>query len=115
MEPYVITSACVGVLERACVEVCPVHCIYEYEDGRLVGKDADGAVVNSHDATDVVGMYGATMLYVHPDECTACDLCLEECPVGAIVPQDTLAPDLEEFRDINRLVFPHPSHRSREG
>src|SRR5207245_9013525 len=27
--PYVITEACISVKDRACVDVCPVDCIYE--------------------------------------------------------------------------------------
>ena len=30
--PYIITEACIGVKDRACVDVCPVDCIYEGED-----------------------------------------------------------------------------------
>ena len=26
---YVIVEACIGVKDRACVDVCPVDCIYE--------------------------------------------------------------------------------------
>ena len=44
---YVITEACIGVKDRACVEVCPVDCIYEGED----------------------------QLYIHPDECIECGAC----------------------------------------
>ncbi len=109
MEPYVVTSGCIGVLEKACVTVCPVQCIYEYEDGELHGKDADGTVVNVHEASDVINVHGAEMLYVNPDECTSCDLCLDECPVGAIMPSDAIGADQSEFRDINRFVFRHLS------
>ena len=27
--PYVITEACIDIKDRACVDVCPVDCIYE--------------------------------------------------------------------------------------
>jgi ferredoxin-like protein FixX len=26
----IITEACIGVKDRACVDVCPVQCIYEF-------------------------------------------------------------------------------------
>ena len=29
---YVIVEACIGIKDRACVDVCPVDCIYEGED-----------------------------------------------------------------------------------
>jgi NAD-dependent dihydropyrimidine dehydrogenase PreA subunit len=48
---YVIVEACIGVKDRACVDVCPVDCIYEGED----------------------------QLYIHPDECIDCGACEPEC------------------------------------
>lgn len=41
---YVIAEPCVDVLDRSCVEECPVDCIYE----------------------------GSRMLYIQPDECIDC-------------------------------------------
>src|SRR4051812_47784241 len=57
---YVIAEPCVDVLDRACVEECPVDCIYE----------------------------GARMLYIHPDECVDCGACEPVCPVEAIFYED---------------------------
>ena len=57
---YVIVEACIGVKDRACVDVCPVDCIYEGED----------------------------QLYIHPDECIDCGACEPECPVTAIFPEE---------------------------
>ena len=31
----VITEACIGVKDRACVDVCPVQCIYEYDTASI--------------------------------------------------------------------------------
>ena len=33
--PYVIASACIDVNDKACVEECPVDCIYEGEPQEL--------------------------------------------------------------------------------
>lgn len=52
---FVITNLC--QLERACIAVCPVDCIY-VAPGRMV---------------------------IHPDECIECEACLTECPMSAIV------------------------------
>ncbi|HYR74133.1 MAG TPA: ferredoxin, partial [Candidatus Acidoferrum sp.] len=41
---YVITEPCIDVKDKACVEVCPVDCIYE----------------------------GPNQLFIHPDECIDC-------------------------------------------
>ncbi len=53
---YVIAEPCIDVLDRACVEECPVDCIYE----------------------------GDRALYIHPDECVDCGACEPACPVEAI-------------------------------
>lgn len=53
---YVIALPCVDVKDRACIDECPVDCIYE----------------------------GQRMLYIHPDECVDCGACEPVCPVEAI-------------------------------
>ena len=63
--PYIIAEPCINVKDKACVEVCPVDCIYE-------GKD---------------------MLFIHPDECIDCGVCEPECPVDAIKPDTEDDPD----------------------
>ncbi len=57
---YVIAEPCVDVMDKACIEECPVDCIYE----------------------------GARMLYIHPDECVDCGACEPVCPVEAIYYED---------------------------
>jgi NAD-dependent dihydropyrimidine dehydrogenase PreA subunit len=74
---YVIIEACIGVKDRACVDVCPVDCIYEGED----------------------------QLYIHPEECIDCGACEPECPVSAIYPEDDVPPDMVSYIDKNREVF----------
>ena len=32
----IITEACIDVKDRACVDVCPVQCIYEYDSEKNV-------------------------------------------------------------------------------
>jgi NAD-dependent dihydropyrimidine dehydrogenase PreA subunit len=106
-EPYVITSPCIETKDKACVDVCPVQCIYEIVDGQLVGREtADGEVVNVHPPhPDLQFLHGDAMLYIHPDECTSCDACLPECPVDAIYPADRVPEDEQEFIDLNRFIF----------
>jgi NAD-dependent dihydropyrimidine dehydrogenase PreA subunit len=59
---YVIGEPCVDVMDRACVEECPVDCIYE----------------------------GGRSLYIQPDECVDCGACEPVCPVEAIYFEDDL-------------------------
>ena len=53
---YIIALPCVDLKDKACIEECPVDCIYE----------------------------GDRMLYIHPDECVDCGACEPVCPVEAI-------------------------------
>jgi NAD-dependent dihydropyrimidine dehydrogenase PreA subunit len=74
---YVIALPCVDVKDKACVEECPVDCIYE----------------------------GDRMLYVHPDECVDCGACEPVCPVQAIYYEDDLPSEWAQFLDINISIF----------
>ncbi len=74
---YVITEPCIGVKDRACVDVCPVDCIYEGED----------------------------MLYIHPDECIDCGACEPECPVTAIFPEEDVPEEWTSYIEKNRVAF----------
>ncbi|HVX44096.1 MAG TPA: ferredoxin [Mycobacteriales bacterium] len=74
---YVIGEPCVDVLDRACVEECPVDCIYE----------------------------GARSLYIHPDECVDCGACEPVCPVEAIYYEDDLPPKLAPYAQDNEAFF----------
>jgi ferredoxin len=83
--PYVITEACVGTKDRACVDVCPVDCIYE----------------------------GEQQLYIHPDECIDCGACEPECPVTAIFPEEDVPGNMKHYVQINRDVFKSESPPGR--
>ena len=74
---YVITQACVDVLDKACIDECPVDCIYE----------------------------GDRMLYIHPDECVDCGACEPVCPVEAIYYEDDLPEEWAGFTAINANFF----------
>ncbi|WP_026356740.1 ferredoxin [Mycobacterium sp. 141] len=74
---YVIGKPCVDVMDRACVEECPVDCIYE----------------------------GSRSLYIHPDECVDCGACEPVCPVEAIYYEDDLPTDLEPYQADNAAFF----------
>lgn len=76
---YIIAQPCVGVKDSACVEVCPVDCIYTTAD--------------------------APMYYIQPDECIDCAACEPVCPVTAIFSQDQLPDKWKEFTAVNRDWF----------
>ncbi|MBC2864985.1 ferredoxin [Streptomyces mexicanus] len=74
---YVITQGCIDVRDRACVDECPVDCIYA----------------------------GSRMLYIHPDECVDCGACEPVCPVEAIFYEDDLPSDQAAYLKVNAEVF----------
>ena len=74
---YVISQSCVDVKDRACVDECPVDCIYE----------------------------GKRMLYIHPDECVDCGACEPVCPVEAITYEDDAPASDIDFTRINAEFF----------
>jgi NAD-dependent dihydropyrimidine dehydrogenase PreA subunit len=74
---YVIAEPCVDVLDRACVEECPVDCIYE----------------------------GARVLYIHPDECVDCGACEPVCPVEAIYYEEDLPKQWSDYTADNTRFF----------
>ena len=91
----IITEACIDVKDRACVDVCPVQCIYEFDQAKNVlfseVAAGDGVIENSHTpAPEAIDVFGDSMLYVNTDECTSCTACYQPdvCPVGAIYSEE---------------------------
>lgn len=74
---YVIAEPCINVKDKACVEACPVDCIYEGDD----------------------------QLFIHPDECIDCGACVDPCPVNAIFQEDELPEKWENYKDLNADFF----------
>jgi NAD-dependent dihydropyrimidine dehydrogenase PreA subunit len=74
---YVIAEPCIDVLDRACVDECPVDCIYE----------------------------GERALYIHPDECVDCGACEPVCPVEAIYYEDDVPERWSVFTADNARFF----------
>ncbi len=81
--PYVIAEPCINVKDKACVEVCPVDCIYE----------------------------GDTQLFIHPDECIDCGACEPVCPVKAIFAEDETPDQWKSFIELNKQVLQGQSRR----
>ncbi len=114
----IITEACIGEKDRACVDVCPVQCIYEFEpvSNMLVSEieAGSGEVETSHmpDAATIT-VFGDSLLYVNLDECTSCAACYQPdvCPVGAIYPEEDV-PDGTPASTYN-TDDPHTGHDHR--
>ena len=93
----IITEACIDVKDRACVDVCPVQCIYEYDVAKNVlfseETAGSGEVENTHAPNpDAIAIFADTLLYVNLEECTSCTACYQPdvCPVGAIYSEEHL-------------------------
>jgi Fe-S-cluster-containing hydrogenase component 2 len=93
----VITEACIDVKDRACVDVCPVQCIYEFDPATdtLFSEEqaGSGVIENQHRPNpEAIAIFGDSILYVNLDECTSCTACYQPdvCPVGAIYSEDHL-------------------------
>ncbi|WP_405467566.1 ferredoxin [Streptomyces canus] len=74
---YVIAEPCVDVKHKACVEECPVDCIYE----------------------------GQRSLYIHPDERVDCGACEPVCPVEAISYEEDAPPEWQVYTRANAESF----------
>jgi ferredoxin len=79
---FVVTEPCIKCKYTDCVSVCPVACFKE----------------------------GANMLVIDPDECIDCGVCVDECPVTAIFPEEEVPDKWQEYTEINaRLAKAWPT------
>ncbi|MFH8494295.1 ferredoxin [Streptomyces coeruleorubidus] len=74
---YVIAQPCVDLKDKACVDECPVDCIYE----------------------------GPRKMYINPDECVDCGACEPVCPVEAIFYEDALPAEWAGYGNADQEVF----------
>jgi len=93
----IITEACIDVKARACVDVCPVQCIYEFDPQKNIlfseAEAGSGEIENTHTPNPAsIALFGDSILYVNLDECTSCTACYQPdvCPVGAIYTEEEL-------------------------
>jgi ferredoxin len=70
---FIVLEDCIKCKYTDCVEVCPVDCFHE----------------------------GPNFLVIDPDECIDCTLCEPECPIEAIVSEDDVPDDQQEFIALN--------------
>jgi ferredoxin len=81
---WVITRLCRDCVDQACVDVCPVECIYAY-----TGSD-DAKFPNQ--------------LYIHPEECIDCGACEPECPWEAIFEDASVPEVFKEDIELNAAI-----------
>ena len=78
---FVITKPCIGGKDTACVVVCPVDVI--------------------HPTKDEPHFQSADQLYIDPEHCIDCGLCVGECPVRAIFQDRDVPAEWAEFIEKN--------------
>ena len=76
---YIIAEPCIDVKDGACVDVCPVDCIYTSDDD--------------------------PMFYISPEECIDCAACEPVCPVVAIFAEDDTPEQWQSYIDVNYTYF----------
>ena len=84
---HVVLESCIRCRYTDCVDVCPVDCFRE----------------------------GPNMLVIDPDECIDCAVCIPECPVNAIVPEEDVPDDQRALIALNaELAARWPSITKRK-
>jgi NAD-dependent dihydropyrimidine dehydrogenase PreA subunit len=78
--PYFIAAPCIDVMDKSCIEECPVDCIYE----------------------------GDRKLYINPRECIDCGACEPVCPEAAIFTDFKAPAEMAEFVQDNLRFFAEP-------
>lgn len=82
---HVVTDPCIGTTDQSCIEVCPVDCIY------AIGVDSENPDDNP------------LMVVIDPDECIDCAACVPECPVEAIIMDDSVPEKWDAFTALNAM------------
>ena len=70
---HVVLESCIQCRYTDCVDVCPVDCFKK----------------------------GPNFLVIDPDECIDCAVCIPECPVEAIVPEEDVPADQQHMIGLN--------------
>ena len=70
---HVVLESCIRCKYTDCVDVCPVDCFRE----------------------------GPNFLTIDPDECIDCAVCIPECPVNAILPEEDVPTEQLHFIKLN--------------
>ncbi len=78
---YIIGSPCIDTKDTACVEVCPVDCIHPKKEASEFESE--------------------NKLYIDPETCIDCGLCVDECPVQAIFTDEDLPEEWRHYLQIN--------------
>lgn len=90
---FIIGVSCVGCVDTACVDVCPVDCI----NGPIYTDRRGDEIHNMTDEEKV-----DKQLYINPEVCINCGACIPECPVDAIYRDETEAIESEDEESVHK-------------
>lgn len=98
---YIIAEPCVNTTDTACVDVCPVDCIYLNDASNEKALQKAGLV------SDPIMIDGKALniLLIHPSECIDCGACEPECPPAAIFAESETPAKWAEYIDYNYKAF----------
>ncbi len=91
---YVITDACEGVCDMACVRACPVDAIH----GALPTRQLEALSRDERAARRL-------RLFIGPEACICCGACEPECPVDAIHDEGSVPDDERHAVGENAAFF----------
>ncbi|WP_326594838.1 indolepyruvate ferredoxin oxidoreductase subunit alpha [Streptomyces sp. NBC_01803] len=74
---YVITAGCADIMDRACMEQCPVDAIVP----------------------------GQRMAYINPADCIDCGACVPACPQNAVFAARLVPAELADYTAVNAEFF----------
>jgi formate hydrogenlyase subunit 6/NADH:ubiquinone oxidoreductase subunit I len=81
---WTITRLCIDHLDKGCINICPVDCIYEY-----VGDKKDKF---------------PNQLYIRPDECIDCGRCAPQYPWDAIYEEHAVPKIFDDDIMLNHMA-----------
>lgn len=82
---FVIALPCVGAKDGACVAACPADAI--------------------HPLPGTPEFERTEQLFIDPDRCICCHLCVDECPTGAIFDESDVPADWADAIEKNAAHF----------
>ena len=90
---FIIGKSCIGCIDAACLNVCPVDCIHG-----PIHKDGMGKEALTMSEEEKAGL----QLYIDPIMCIKCGACVPECPVDAIYSTEKMAIDCGEEEAVHK-------------
>lgn len=82
---YVVAEPCIGAKDGNCAAVCPLDCIHPTKEEAAFAREV--------------------MVYINPETCIDCGLCMDECGAGAVFPREDLPERWQFFVKRNADYF----------